>query len=298
MNTSKKSLFALVILLFLFSGVLSSCRYAIPRLAMPMTASELPSNFSISGSTDLEIANFSDASVIYTFKSSRNEELMFSVLASYGLEKFIPDKLSDIVEIRDNNRAAFFFSNGTFFIQNLNTDYNSNIEIDDSTCIMIVSEYLARVGIDTRTFYVDSVIANTNGEGENANVYSKTVTLHRKINGVDVYGNSKILVDVDPSGSVSSIYSMNRQVDLTSMKRISIISLQTAFERIKQGNVTIDANGGFDTIHFEECAIVFWENSNPDSSDPYLQPVYRLVGNSSLNDRDSGRVVVYIPAAE
>ena len=190
---------------------------------------------------------------------------------------------------KKGNQELEIYDNGVFTYKrnvNKNEEEKKHVKQSKSECIKIASEFLVSNDILPEEFeYYDTgetIVENLSTNEKN--VVTKDIYFKRKVDGIAVEGDTKIVVSVDGDGLIDSMYSSYREID-KKVKVNNVLSLDDAIKNIIQWNGEIYVNDDADEVTFDEVEVVYYEQSNPLSENTTIQPVYRITGKCWNNDK-------------
>lgn len=220
----------------------------------------------------------------YTTKSKISTSRKKTIKNSFNM-KGVTEEVQDSAQrscYRKGKEQLEIYENGVFTYKR-NVSRNESdmkpVKKSDSECKKIASDFLNKNDILPEEFeFYD--IGETVVENLSTNekcVVTKDIYFKRKIDGIAVEGDTKIVVNVDGEGIIDSVYSSFREID-KEVKVNNVLSVDDAIDNLPQMNGQVYINDNADQVTFDDIEVVYYEQSNPTSDNITIQPVYRIKG--------------------
>lgn len=245
---------------------------------------------------------------IYKLKSKNINNIKFKELANkFSLfpsdNEIIYDQFSGFMYNKDNKYISVEESGRLIYSIENPVDLNKKGKIkllSDSEVKKIAKEFLADRGLLPSDFYIDSV-----GEGlvceyadGTKDIVNKQVTFHRKINGKEVLGVSRIQIDVGENGQVERVAIIYNDYEPYTKKDLKPI--KQAIEELKNDKGLENFEKG---LHPQKCIIdkvelVYFEQPDVNSPQSFIYPVYKFTGKTIDNQQNEADYTGIIEATE
>lgn len=116
------------------------------------------------------------------------------------------------------------------------------------------------------------------------------------IDGLNVYGLSRIIVSVGDNGKIIRVTKNNK--DFILHKKEKLKTPEKSFEQIKLKKVPIEISHEAKTAIFDSVKLGYYEDSSTIDEQPYLQPVWVFEGESTLDNGKTEKIGAFVPALE
>jgi len=207
------------------------------------------------------------------------------------------DQQNNLSSFRDSNKKLDVYNDG-IFTYNLDTDNNSKENLlGDDKIRKLASDFLSKNNLISSDYYFDAVQYETvtpTSDPDKSIVLRKFVNFTRKINGQPVYGYSKISVGINAVGEISNVYYLGR--DLADSSDVEIKDFDKAFTDLNEQNGLVKMESDTKDVEIKNVELAYWEDSTPNSTQNYIQPVYRFTGDAINGKGDRSEFVAIIRA--
>ncbi len=200
----------------------------------------------------------------------------------------------------DNGFDVTFFTNDNTWIA-VNTNINKEstaeeITLSNSDCIDIAKNFLDKHKIRPKNFDFASVGTTSTGGGFNTpeKIIEKSVYFYPSIDGKQVYGNSRIIVDINANGDIIKIHGYNRNINTNEKKEVEIINADKAVDMTVKNHSDVSANisGKEKKITVKEAELLYYSDIEMNT----VQPIWSITGIAENNDNTTSEYEALIPA--
>lgn len=178
---------------------------------------------------------------------------------------------------------------------NTTNESTEEVTISDSKCIEIAKNFLDNYKIRPKNYDFASVGTTTTG-GFNCpeKIIKKSVYFFPSIDDKQVYGNSKIYVDINSKGDIIKICGCNRNIKPNEKQESNIISADKAIEMVKNNHPDVSANisGNEKKVTVKEAELMYYSDINMDT----IQPIWSISGIAENTDETTSEYEALIPA--
>ncbi|MBC2581524.1 hypothetical protein [Clostridium sp. DJ247] len=278
----------------------------ITKIDFPVVGGDIPSD------VDYEIAenvSFDDARLkgagklsdaVYKLKNNKIEKSKISDLKKvFKLEQAEETDMGEVLTYQNKEGTLEIYENGTFVFNVKNKNFDKPVNLSDTKCKEIASEFLDSNNLLPNDFYESGISHETRTAVNNPNdslVIRKHVYFNRKVNEKKVYGVSRIIVSLGVDGKIESINYLNRDIESLKGDNISIKSYDEALADLKLHKGTVRMNEDTKKVKINNVNIVYWEDSSPTSKQSHIQPVYHFKGDAINSDGKKDIFEAFIPA--
>jgi len=259
------------------------------RIKFPVNGGELPSNvnYSIDPSvtfSDEKIKPGSPESDDYVFPFSNlsaSDEKITKLKQLFNLESSQKRNSRDATIYE--NEAYFLRINddGTYVYHNKKRDDDTSMLLSDEISIKIAKDFLTKNNLFPSGFFENGVAHETVTSAlnsKNSKVLRKEVYFNRNINGKPVYGISRIIVAINQTGDIDSVYSVYK--DYHKEEAVKIVTFDQALLNLKNHKGLINMSETTKNVIIKKVELAYWEDSSPNSKQTHIQPIYRFIGES------------------
>lgn len=170
---------------------------------------------------------------------------------------------------------------------NVNKESTEEITLSDSECIEIAKNFLDNHNIRPENFDLASVgTTSTGGFNSPEKVIKKNVYFYPTLNDKMIYGNSRIIVDINSNGDITEIWGNNRTIKKGEEKEAKIISADKAIDMVLNHHPDISPNisGSEEYVTIERAEILYYSDIEMDT----IQPIWSIAGVArNINDTTS-----------
>ena len=238
--------------------------------------------------------------LVYKLKSDRIEKSKISDLKRiFKLEQAEETDMGEVLTYANSDGTLEIYENGTFAFNVKNRNSDKPVNLSDSKCKEIASNFLSSNNLLPNDFYENGISHETRTAVYNSNdslVVRKHVYFNRKVNDKKVYGVSRIIVSLGVDGIIESINYLNRDIESLIGDKISIKSYDEALADLKLNKGTVRMNEDTKKVKINNVNIVYWEDSSPTSKQSHIQPVYHFKGDAINSDGKKDTFEAFIPA--
>jgi len=174
-----------------------------------------------------------------------------------------------------------------------NIDLQKDIPSDEEA-VQKAREALQRLGINTEGFNV-RVVAGTTGSFETERVVDKNIYFMRVINGIPVYGVSRIIVTVGHKGEIEAICKYYHEIEPG--RTVKLKSIEEAFQEVKKNKASSSIHPDAKTAVITKVTLGYWEDPGPSEKPVDIQPVWVFEG-FSIVDGKKHTFDAFVPAEE
>lgn len=258
------------------------------RINFPVNGGELPSDVNYSLDPSM---TFSDEKIKPGSPESNDYVFPFSNLSASDDKITKLKKLFNLESSKKRSRDATICENeahflrinddGTYVYHNKNRDDNTNMLLSDEITKKMAKDFLTRNNLLPSGFFENGVANETVTSAlnpKNSKILRKEVYFNRKINGKPVYGISRIIVAINQTGDIDSVYSAYK--DYSKEETVKIVPFDQALQNIKNHKGLINMSETTKNVMIKKVELAYWEDSSPNSKQTHIQPVYRFFGES------------------
>lgn len=259
---------------------------SIPEIQFPSYGGEWNEEITFENKIDADAVNNQDmVNQVMFVKDKASKEKSEKIKNAFDVKEGKMTDTDNAAVYKEDDRTLMLYDNGSFLYRQ-DRDETGEVKLSDESCKEMAQEFLEDNQLLTDEFeYVgvgyDTLTDLSNPEEEK--VIGKLVYYERKINGIDVEGNSKIYVAFDNQGEISEAYSSYREVERT-VEPNEVVALEAAIEKAEklEGYIVMDEEA--DRIVLENAEIIYWEDSEAFSTNNTIQPVYKITGKAYKGD--------------
>lgn len=299
-----ETMFIISLICALFGGCASnSLSTAMPELNIPMSGNALPD---IEYSIELkDMDNLPQAANVYKFieeeRDITSEVLKIAKLFDVFADPSNIQHYDDFV-VFDNGDYLIDYEvlTGMWSIRNISENVKKETYYlpTDAEAVEIAREFLIEKGLYNERFTIDSVVTQYSGSILDSTYAPcfKTVYFYPVIQNHPILGVSRIIVKVNASGQVVEI--MNYYKDFELYDKIELASPTDFIEGIKDNSYSSSIRTDALSAKIIDVQLGYWEDAGSFKDQPYLQPVWIFLGESTNADGTVSNFDIVVQAAK
>lgn len=264
----------------------------IVEIMFPQRAGEYNTDVEFVFKDDYEIENKEILNTSYTTYNSDIDKLVRKIRNRYNVSNKKEDT-KFMVRIGKNDRVITKYGDNAIHFSN-DVDMSGEVTVADDKCKSIAEKELKKLGLLKEGMVYDGIAYDTQTDLQNneETIIAKTVCYNRKIEGIEVRGNSSVSITIVGDGDIKSIYYIYGEINKKhEIADENIIPIEKAIEECKKFNGQVIMPDDYDEIVIEKVECVWWEDSSPGSMNKAIQPVYKFVGKAYLDGEECGEFV-------
>ena len=254
----------------------------IPELRFPQAGQEVPAiHYDLRAAT----SGLAASAKVYRFTSvtvtADTVKLLGAKLTMKGEPKESRDRfvLTDgnkYLEIEKDSGKTIYMDQAKLF----NQTTPPKVVPDDNQSVVIAQTFTQSLGLLEPGFVLSGVTSDTVNQGPLSQpaVIGKTVHFYRTVDGVQVNGVSRVMVNIGNNGEVEGFKKLYKKIELAGEKPLRPIA--DAFNDVKTGKGTTDISPEAVSAEVTSTNVAYWEDPGTISEQPYLQPVYVFSGQA------------------
>ncbi len=195
---------------------------------------------------------------------------------------------------RDEDKSLRIETNGRFSYKTGIKGTTFQITLSDKECYEIAKKFLQDNGLFLEEFGNKASVDEASALGSASEEHWVTA-LGVSFLAQGKYCDSRATVTINGNGEVTSVSYNAKQ--FAQHKKAKLISIEKAFERIKENRALIDVGElySYSVLNFEKVSISYWEYKSDDNS-ILVQPVYIFEGTVTANDSTTHPFIVTVQA--
>ncbi len=287
MSKNLTKLFALISIISIVV-CFSSCeaKQSTIQIAFPIQGGqELISELTINYNLNI-LDNFQKDIGRFSYIYSNPIETDYKIVEKLGFEakdETTPDdnNVSGIRWFKKNGSLLRIDKYGNFTYSTGAEDTFFEMPLDEKECKRIAKEYISNLGLldenISSQWSTNQSCITTDGEQK---VVGIGINMFVELDGLSVYGDNQITVEVNGNGEVTRVYySVTRY---RTKDKVSILTISDSTKHIDEGNGLFNISNEAKRLNFENVVLSYWDYE--DESGKYLIPVYVFEGMSETSD--------------
>ncbi len=289
-----------VILFFIFGIFFFNNKknfYSLPEIEFPQALGEEYSFSVVNSISDEKTKEINNKKEIVAYDTQKSNIDINILCKKLNIENKIKANNRDNTEYGDDIKKLIIQNDGKIVFQDMKLS-NEELNLKDSECIDIAEEFMDSIDLNSEELDVYGIVditCNDIDKPESKMIIEKQVIFNRQINGIDVYGDSKVIVAIKSDGSIGKFMANYNNLS-TKIPIDKFNSVTTGIEKIKKYEGYIDVPENTNQIELKNVEIKYWE-SEDDSKSYVIQPVYEYTGKAYDGEEYLGTVKIIEPMA-
>lgn len=154
------------------------------------------------------------------------------------------------------------------------------ITLTERECLAIAKQYLEKYGLFSDKIGEIWSVNETTTTSKSGGTIKLTIGINffpKQIDGLGIGGNSRINVEINANGEVCYVTYNFREYE--KREKVKLISVEEAFDRIKEGKAFIQVESPSLQLDFEKVSLAYWTQDR-NLENLVMQPVYVFQGTS------------------
>ena len=153
----------------------------------------------------------------------------------------------------------------------------------DEELSKMAEEFVRVIGIYDGEFSNVIITDNYTGYGETARTIYKDVYLYPSVDGKNVYGIFRIMVEINSENQIKSLFCLTNNVK--QYEQVKLKTKNDIIEDIKNGNFSPGIPEPLTNAVINGCYLTYYADAVVHSGKTYIYPIYTLIGEG-INERE------------
>ena len=271
------------------SGTYQNPGIQVPELFIPMSGSAASSP---DYSFNADISSLPKDAKLYKFIHNNEFENSYNNIKHTFkfTENAVVQNIDDVRFLSEENEAVskwldFYFSDGTWQYHDYSKPTAASVKLpSNEASAQLAIAFLKNNNLYNDRFAVSAVVEQYSGskETDDYNAYCKSVYFYPSIDGMPVYGVSRIVVDIGDNGDIIGVSHFYK--DIIESETVGLISPESLYESIERAELSSNINPSAVKATINEIYLGYWEDAGSVEEQPYLQPVWVFTGVAVFDD--------------
>lgn len=271
-----------------------------PDLYLPMPGEELPH---VTYTLKTDISNLPKQILVYKFVKPGDPLTEISKISNtFGVKGEIKElnTIKGYFVKEENKNLQYYSGSGKWDICLDEAEENYPTEeftVSKEKAIKISRDFLIRYNLLPVEFDTANVSERSHGSKLTGDykLIGYGVYFYRKVNGLKVYGVSRIIVEIRGEGKVVRVCKYYKEVK--PYKIAELKPVRNAISELDNNKALVNMPSEATSANIEEIKLAYWEDAGSVNEQPYLQPVYVFTGTTII-DGTPHQFNAFVPAIE